>query len=989
MPEIPSDARQQVRALPESTSCEQAVTLGSITPRNPLHRFPLSADDSPARRPSALIEATHPAIAQRARHLTQDQPYAYAAVKTIHQWVATQIRTQTGSGAHQPADQTLATGQGTALEKALLMAALCQAVGIPARVAVGVEYRPLGGEGHPGASIHGFAFHVWSEAYVSEWVGFDPTHGEWRMDATHLKLADSDAALPHEDIAAFVAREASRVSGLRLQVLRAQATGSTAIRLDSRQARSAQSMPTLDIAQIDLQRLTQAKIPVFEATPNPHRLIASDSDGQLTQGLTQLAEGNGTEARQSFEMALQKARHPLAAFRVGNTLASLGFYTLAHDALTRAAHDDPRLAPWVAQRLRADFPPLLLDASRETALAQALYRANQADTALTAHEVADTLEAIRAQIPGFDAPLLTLGRLALRHGMADEAQAWGARYRAQRPNDPRGWAAQAEASMAQQRYGEAAARFDAAVKRARQFPEPAWDALIPEWQALAAIARARALLANTPRNADAWVQLGQGLMANGQLHDARAAFENARVYQHTHRRATLWLATMDAAEGRWNRVAKAIAMIAPGTFSRADDRARAFALQGDWLGQQGRFAEAATALARAAAVDSQQPAYVLGLVRMHDRLGHPAQGTRVLSQALARTPAPQSRQTFRLALMNRLLTRSPAQARVLAEQAMAVDPLHPAPYHTLAALALTRPDNAGLQDAQTRLDQALALEPDNADALTLQGRVAERQGRVEAAVASYQQALRVDSAQAVSAQRLAALIARYELPIESPAIYRPFSPGERAWLVSTLALDHRFERQQLAVTETLHALLTHPAELSVRNIAQRQATIPVFQAYQNEIDRYEAALRATKAPARFRALHTLMTRLATLERTKIQWYQMLVPTLHLKEAMVQYQNRFAPVAAEGARWYAAYASELQTLTASLPAAERESLMQETGWDAHEAIVLRMQMLSAALAAKMQQGADLNKANPENPKPSDPAAPPPASAPVVPKPTPTR
>ena len=77
--------------------------------------------------------------------------------------------------------------EGDCSEHTVLMVTLCRAVGIPARAAVGVMY---------GGGI--FAYHMWPEVFVGQWIGLDPKWlsvdkktGEYYTDATHIKFGDS------------------------------------------------------------------------------------------------------------------------------------------------------------------------------------------------------------------------------------------------------------------------------------------------------------------------------------------------------------------------------------------------------------------------------------------------------------------------------------------------------------------------------------------------------------------------------------------------------------------------------------------------------------------------------------------------------------------------------------------------------------------------------------------------------------------------------
>jgi transglutaminase-like putative cysteine protease len=66
---------------------------------------------------------------------------------------------------------------GDCNEHAVLLTALLRAVGIPARVSVGLVY-----------TRGKFFYHAWTEAYVGKWVSMDATLNQMPVDATHIKL---------------------------------------------------------------------------------------------------------------------------------------------------------------------------------------------------------------------------------------------------------------------------------------------------------------------------------------------------------------------------------------------------------------------------------------------------------------------------------------------------------------------------------------------------------------------------------------------------------------------------------------------------------------------------------------------------------------------------------------------------------------------------------------------------------------------------------
>jgi hypothetical protein len=64
---------------------------------------------------------------------------------------------------------------------------MTRAVGIPARVAIGLLYVD-----NTKQRLKGFGYHVWHEVYVNQrWVALDSSWDQSSVDATHIKLADA------------------------------------------------------------------------------------------------------------------------------------------------------------------------------------------------------------------------------------------------------------------------------------------------------------------------------------------------------------------------------------------------------------------------------------------------------------------------------------------------------------------------------------------------------------------------------------------------------------------------------------------------------------------------------------------------------------------------------------------------------------------------------------------------------------------------------
>jgi transglutaminase-like putative cysteine protease len=82
------------------------------------------------------------------------------------------------------AREVLRTRVGDCNEHTALFVAMARAVGIPARIAVGLVF------------VRGaFYYHAWPEVYIADgnnrglWLPVDPTLNEFPADATHIRLA--------------------------------------------------------------------------------------------------------------------------------------------------------------------------------------------------------------------------------------------------------------------------------------------------------------------------------------------------------------------------------------------------------------------------------------------------------------------------------------------------------------------------------------------------------------------------------------------------------------------------------------------------------------------------------------------------------------------------------------------------------------------------------------------------------------------------------
>jgi hypothetical protein len=183
---IPSNDNQRVRELENGTSI---VTVRPIT-ASAGAKFPYKGRDKTileATKPTRFLQSDHEQVIDLAHRAVGGAKDAAEAAKRIEAFVAEYIENKSLSVGYASAAEVAASRQGDCSEFAVLTAAMCRAVGIPAQVVVGVAY--VGDfAGH-----QGFGGHAWTQAYVgNKWVGLDAAFkgaGRGGYDAGHIALA--------------------------------------------------------------------------------------------------------------------------------------------------------------------------------------------------------------------------------------------------------------------------------------------------------------------------------------------------------------------------------------------------------------------------------------------------------------------------------------------------------------------------------------------------------------------------------------------------------------------------------------------------------------------------------------------------------------------------------------------------------------------------------------------------------------------------------
>ena len=143
--------------------------------------YPLPATDPAFRaelEPTPFLQSRHPKIMAQAQRIVGTEDDARQAVQLLLDWTH-QALEQVPTVSVPTALAVLETRKGDCNEHAVLFTTLARAVGIPARVVVGVVYLE-----------RAFYYHAWSEVWLGQWVAVDPIFHQFPADATHVKFLE-------------------------------------------------------------------------------------------------------------------------------------------------------------------------------------------------------------------------------------------------------------------------------------------------------------------------------------------------------------------------------------------------------------------------------------------------------------------------------------------------------------------------------------------------------------------------------------------------------------------------------------------------------------------------------------------------------------------------------------------------------------------------------------------------------------------------------
>jgi len=137
---------------------------------------------------NSMLQCDDPNLMALAQKAVADASDAAQASANIEQFAAAYIELKDLSVGYASAVEVMESRQGDCTEHAVLTAALCRAVGIPAEVVIGVAYVEQFMD-----TTQSFGGHAWTRAWINgQWIGLDAAFagtGRGGFDAGHITLS--------------------------------------------------------------------------------------------------------------------------------------------------------------------------------------------------------------------------------------------------------------------------------------------------------------------------------------------------------------------------------------------------------------------------------------------------------------------------------------------------------------------------------------------------------------------------------------------------------------------------------------------------------------------------------------------------------------------------------------------------------------------------------------------------------------------------------
>jgi hypothetical protein len=174
-----SDARQRVENLKGNTFELHVRPIRE--PRDGLDSGPVKEE---YLKSSYFLDSRDETIRKIAQRVVGEETDAWRKAQLLEKWAHDKMSGSTSVG-FATASQVARDLKGDCRQHAMLLAALCRAVEVPSRTAVGLVYFTDPDKGPM------LAFHMWTEVWVKgQWLMLDATLGQGSVGAAHLKVAD-------------------------------------------------------------------------------------------------------------------------------------------------------------------------------------------------------------------------------------------------------------------------------------------------------------------------------------------------------------------------------------------------------------------------------------------------------------------------------------------------------------------------------------------------------------------------------------------------------------------------------------------------------------------------------------------------------------------------------------------------------------------------------------------------------------------------------
>jgi hypothetical protein len=164
------------------SSDESEVVLTVLSETIPLSSGAIRDEGRLYLGSTAFVQSDHPDIIKKARAIVGDETDPIKRVRSIYEWVYRKVKKEPTVSLPSALD-VLQNMEGDCNEHTYLFVALARAVGIPAKIKVGLLY-----------TNGTFYYHAWPAVFVGRWWELDPTIGQEAVDATHVAILEGETA---------------------------------------------------------------------------------------------------------------------------------------------------------------------------------------------------------------------------------------------------------------------------------------------------------------------------------------------------------------------------------------------------------------------------------------------------------------------------------------------------------------------------------------------------------------------------------------------------------------------------------------------------------------------------------------------------------------------------------------------------------------------------------------------------------------------------